>query len=481
MEFHWSPNHRALALAVCSALVAAPAHAGIAELLLKKGVITREEYDQLKQEAAAEVAKPVAASTVVAPAPAAAATSPVPSASAAPSVSFAKGFVVTGIDGSYSAQAGTLMQLDAAGYSNSGTFDNNSGTEMRRGRLYLQGTVSKDWQYRFETEFFGATGTEITDAYVRYNGWTPFGADTKPLAITAGHFKIPFSFEQLMADKDLALMERSLPTGFLKTRAPGVMLSTSGAHWTAAAMGFGEQLYATNTTSNGTSTTTQDEGGGASARVTWAPFTDDGAALHVGFATQYNVPSQPPEGTTPNTDKTLSYSTRPESHQTTHALISTGSLSGDVDDARLYGAEIAATLGPVVLQGEYIRSDVSRDRASDLSFDGWYAQASWALTSEIRAYDADKGIFKGLTPLHPVGAGGSGGWELTARYSEMDLNDDIITGGRERNTTLGLSWYANNFVRISGNWIHVYPIDRKGSAFDDEILDVLQMRMQFAY
>src|SRR5690606_22538679 len=180
-------------------------------------------------------------------------------------------------------------------------------------------------------------------------------------------------------------------------------------------------------------------------------------------------------------DPTLTLSTRPESHNTSQVLISTGAIGGDVEDIMLYGGELAATLGPVALQAEYIRSNVNRGRADDLSFDGWYAQASWALTGEIRAYDVDKGGFKGLSPTHPIGTGGSGGWELSARYSDMDLNDATIIGGHERNATLGLSWYANNFVRVSGNWVHVFDIDRRGTPFDEETLDFLQMRMQFAY
>jgi phosphate-selective porin OprO/OprP len=225
------------------------AHAGIAELLLKKGVITQDEYQQLKAEAAAQPA-PALASTPVAPIP-----------PPTPAISFSKGFVVTGIDGTFQAQVGTLMQLDAATYNDPSGFDNNAGTSIRRGRIYVQGTVMKDWQYRFESEFFGSTGTEITDAYVRYNGFLPFESG-KPLAVTAGHFKIPFGFEQLMSDKDLPFMERALQTAFVKTRAPGAMLSTSGANWSAAGMVFGEQLYSNTTTPQ------QDEGGGASARLT---------------------------------------------------------------------------------------------------------------------------------------------------------------------------------------------------------------------
>lgn len=453
-------NRAPLAALACLAVAVAQnsyAADGVAELLLKKDVITADEYKQLKQET----------------------PPPVAAAPAMPNISFTKGFVVSSIDGSYSAQFGTLMQLDAAGYSenksgDSGDIDNNAGTEMRRGRLYVQGKVMKDWQYKFEIELFGSTGTEVTDAYVRYNGLQSF-ASTKPLAVTVGHFKIPFSLEQMTSDKDLSLMERSLPNAFLKSRAPGLMLSTSGEHWSAAAMGYGEQLYS-NTYSS--STPQADEGGGASARITWAPIVDENSTLHFGLSGQYQKPTQKVGG------ETVSYSTRPESHMTSLSLISTGTIGGDVDNAKLLGAEIAATYGSLTLQSEYIRSQVSRETGDDPSFSGWYAQGAWMITGESRPYDVGGGIFKGISPAHPIGTGGSsfsgmGGWELVARYSTMDLSDASITGGRERNATLGLGWYANNFVRISGNLVHVFDID--GGKYDGESFNALQMRFQFAY
>lgn len=463
-----SKTFATLTAALSALIMAANAHTalaadGIAELLLKKGVITAAEYKQLKQESSnTTVAITPSTTSTPAPAPSAATTS----APAMPTISFSKGFVVSSIDGSYSAQIGTLMQLDAAGYNDSG-MDNNSGTEIRRGRLYLQGTVMKDWQYKFEMELFGSTGTEVTDACVRYNGFKPFET-AKPLAVTLGHFKIPFSFEQLMSDKDLSLMERSLPNAFLKSRAPGVMLSTNGEHWSAAAMGFGEQLY------SNTASPQQDEGGGASARVTWAPMVNDSSALHLGLSAQYQYPTQRIG------DETISYSTRPESHMTSLSLISTRNISGDVDNAKLYGAEIIATYGSLTLQSEYIRANVSRNIGDDPTFSGLYAQGAWMITGERRPYDVSTGVFKGISPLHPVGTNNSyGAWELVARYSTMDANDANITGGRERNATLGLGWYANNFVRISSNWVHVFDID--GGNYDDGSLNALQMRFQLAY
>ena len=434
------------------AMTATYAHAGdgVAELLLKKGVISAAEYKQLKKESDSAAAKKAAAP-------------------ATPNVSFSKGFVISSDDGDSSVQIGTLMQLDAAGYNDSGSIDNAAGTEMRRGRLNLRGKFMKDWQYKFELEMFGSSGAQVTDTYVRYNGFKPFES-TKPLALTVGHFKIPFSLEQQMSISTVSLMEHSLPNAMLNSRAPGVMLSTSGSHWSAAAMGYGEQLY------SNTSSPKQDEGGGVSTRITWAPLLDKNSALHLGFSAQYNKPTQSDGGAT------IAFSSRPESHMTSTKLISTGTISGDVSGTKLFGAELAGSYGPLTLQSEYIRTEVARDTGADPTFAGWYVQGAWMLTGEHRGYNTASGIFKGIHPAHPVsvnGDSGTGAWELTARYSTLDLNDAGITGGRERDTTLGIGWYANNYVRICGEWVHVYAID--GGTYDGDSLNTLQMRFQLAY
>lgn len=411
----------------------------VARLLLQKKLITADEYQQLSTGQTAP----------------------------APHFDFQQGVSVTSVDGRSSARIGTLLQLDGAGYFDDGELDNNSGSEMRRGRFYLSGSVDQDWQYKFEIELFAGSGTEITDAYVRYRGFKAV-ADNDPLSVSAGHFKIPFSLEQMMSDKDLPLMERSLANALLNSRAPGAMIQRGGDLGSVAVMAFGEQLY--NETSN-------DEGGGLSLRASWAPLHRDRRVLHLGVSAQTRWPAQQTGGSTSR------ISSRPESHITDIKLLDTGTVGGDVDGIQLYGFEAAAGLGAVVLQAEHLQTRIQRGAARDLRFLGWYAQASWTLSGEYRAYDGANGVFKGINPQYPVGSHKhktiTGAWELALRYSELDLNDADIEGGRERNLTLGLSWFLTRVVRISANWVHVLDVDK--GPHDGQPLDALQLRWQFAY
>ena len=47
-----------------------------------------------------------------------------------------------------------------------------------------------------------------------------------------------------------------------------------------------------------------------------------------------------------------------------------------------------------------------------------------------------------------------GAWQVGARYSWIDLNDNGINGGLMRQHTLGLNWYLHRFVKIQVNLIH---------------------------
>ena len=101
---------------------------------------------------------------------------------------------------------------------------------------------------------------------------------------------------------------------------------------------------------------------------------------------------------------------------------------------------------------------------------------SWVLTGESRPYDPHSGTFGRLRPRRAAGQGGSGAWELAARLSSLDL-DDEIRGGSEDNVTLGLNWYVNNHTRFMLNVINA-SAERGGNETD---VTIVQLRAQLDF
>ena len=77
---------------------------------------------------------------------------------------------------------------------------------------------------------------------------------------------------------------------------------------------------------------------------------------------------------------------------------------------------------------------------------------------KARVNRTSTGAFDRIRPLHNYGKeGGTGAWELAARLSYLNLNDDGVEGGRLRDLTLGVNWYLNPSVRTMWNYILADP------------------------
>jgi phosphate-selective porin OprO/OprP len=95
-----------------------------------------------------------------------------------------------------------------------------------------------------------------------------------------------------------------------------------------------------------------------------------------------------------------------------------------------------------------------KNGATSPDFDGFYIQGSYFLTGEHRKYKTSTGAFDRVKPKENFSsASGTGAWEVAARYSQIDLNEGSVTGGRLRNVTVGLNWHLNPNMRIMWNYI----------------------------
>lgn len=426
-----------------------PAYAGseietLINMLHENGMVSEEQYGRLMAELEQNKTQVAAEKAEVAQKLAEA------SKPSDVEVTIDKGINIKTRDNSFTTKIGGRVQADAAAYG--GEPDMGDGTEIRRARLYLQGTMYNDWGYKLQYDFVDTGSAGIKDAYLSYTGFDN-------LELKAGNFKDPFSLQEQTSSKFISFMERGLPSAFAAGRHIGVMASTSHQHWTLAGGLFGDTV----STKGGE----DDEGWGAGTRATWAPVNDKAEVIHLGLGLNYRETGGA---------NTARFKQQAESHLSGINIVDTATITA-VNDFYKVGAEIATVQGPFSAQAEYIATSVNRDSGSDLDFDGWYAQVGYFLTGESRNYK--NGKFGGITPKANVGQGGIGAWELALRYSTIDLSDSEIDGGEADSVTLGLNWYPTPTLRFSANYVDVLDVD--GGSNDGDEPSVFQVRSQWAF
>ena len=89
---------------------------------------------------------------------------------------------------------------------------------MRRARLGIEATLLKYYEFRLLPDFAGTVPTtSITDAYMNVHYWDAFQFEI-------GKFKQPLSYEQLIQDRYVPFMERSMIDQLVPARDVGAMI-----------------------------------------------------------------------------------------------------------------------------------------------------------------------------------------------------------------------------------------------------------------
>jgi len=380
-----------------------------------------------------------------------AAVAPAAGHSGGPTFTMNPGPTFTSADGRSQFAIGGKVHVESTFFDDDKT-DNPDGTEIRRGQIVAKGKFDEDWFFAFETEFAG-NNTTVTDALLGYSG-------LENTELKLGSFKEPFSSDFLTSDESNVFIEFAPLNIFTPERSIGIGFATHGDNWSVAAGGFGE----------GTGTAAGvDEGSAVTGRVTYAPINEPGRVFHFGGSASYRM-------TDDNDSVTLSANLGGANRATT--AVSTGAIAG-VDDTMTVGLDASAILGPVMLQGRYVRSSLDTG-AGDADFDGYYVQASYALTGESMTYNAANGSLRRIKPAENFKLGqGIGAWEIAARYDSINLTDGPINGGEMDNYVLGLNWYPNDRIRFMANYTMVDTDDNAVVADDDPHIFALRAQYDF--
>jgi phosphate-selective porin OprO/OprP len=184
---------------------------------------------------------------------------------------------------------------------------------------------------------------------------------------------------------------------------------------------------------------------------------------------------------------TLRFSNGPEVAVDASRTVDTGNI--DAKGAREFGFETALEYDRFFAQGGWFNYQIERRLAvPSPNFSGWYAFVTYSLTGEQHPYDPATASFRNIRPANPLGTpGGWGAWEVTARYSNIDLDylplatpaTGGITGGKQDVWTLGLNWYPNAAIKFQLNYenLQVNHVNAPGT---DISANVIALRSQIS-
>jgi phosphate-selective porin OprO/OprP len=296
------------------------------------------------------------------------------------------------------------------------------------------------------------------DVFLRVQSSAFLGADYG--AFRFGYSKTPVGFEGVTATRADTFLELALPVQALfEGRRTGIdwaferpaYIVNAGYYW-------GNDLLGDN---HGTT---------LAGRVAWTPRKAAGDVLHLGLAASREDRDHFTDGRGIRNAPSARFGTFPEAGLTSVRLVDTGVLAGAdrVDRAGLEGLWIG---GPWSVQGEWLRAKVSRLANPDFTGEGFYVFGSWVVTGESRPY-------VGGNTGNIVPKGEWGAWELLLRYSELDLNDGPVRGGKQHDWTLGANWYLTKHFKFQANYIFASADRPTYGTLDPRVFEV-RAQIQF--
>jgi phosphate-selective porin OprO/OprP len=388
---------------------------------------------------------------------------------------------VSSADGDFSLSLRGTVHFDAAYFaegSNPTGVDLNSGTNFRRAQFTLAGTAWRDWSYNFTYEFGGLSAPRsgyIYRAYLQYDGLKPFGFRIGAFAPSAG-------LEDATGSNNIVFMERASATNIARGIAgaggrEGVSMYAQGQKY------FVSLAYTGGRTSDAA---TFDEQQALVARAAYLvadsnrlKWVVDANLTHV-----FKIADAAPGADPPNS---FNFSNGPELALDSFRTVNTGAV--DARKVTAFGFESAATLDRFYGQGGWFHYGIDRMTAPDPHFSGWYGLATFSLTGENRVYDSSVAAFRGLQPAHPLGSpGGTGAWEIKARYSRIDLDympgaataSGGIAGGVQNVWSMGVNWYPTSGLRFMLDYDNIHVAHGNAPATDISA-DAIGLRSQISF
>ncbi len=407
-------------------------------------------------------------------------------------------FGIESADGQYSIALTGRLHLDAGDYisvrpgSRAAPVSNlSSGFNARRARIGVTGKVFGDWTYTFIYDAGNsddATPRGIEYAQINYRGF-------KGAILDFGYSDTFFALDEATNTNDIMFMERATPVAVATQFNTDDFRSNVGVRFFSDRYWLGAYFTGPQQGQRHTQTAEQF---GAFQRGTYQVLRGPDYSLHLGIGVD-ELLKAPNTGI--NTANAIALNDPPELRIDSTPILNTGTLgsvANPVTGGTVYNLETAAGYKNLFWQGEYFHYALDRRGLPQANFDGAYGQVGWTLTGESRKYIPETGSYSAIIPDRPfsLAEGGWGAWELGARLSYINLNDNFtaglplasqpsaVAGGKQTSFTLGLNWYVNSNIRFMLNYVHA-DIDKMNlTAPSNPIgatVDAIALRSQVAW
>ena len=413
------------------------------------------------------------------------------------------GILLTSSDKEYQVMFNGRIYMDGTHYMDDVT-DLSSKVSISDVRL---GTTVRwgEWDAKINVSF-GNNHLKIKDAFLRYN-------NAENSTFTIGNFFEPFGIEAAASSKDLRFIGSSNTT-----QAFGIGRSIGLGYTYYTNKFYGSTGLFAGTVDNQNK---GDQGYSTTSKLAYTPIVNDNLTLQVGASFSYRKPEANGFSNALNDDdynREVILNAGPED------LFLNAEIKGAISDTR-FNFQTLAISKSFLFQGEYIRSNVTRDEdyVSELMKDGplYYVTYAWPTTpkdysdwyGELRdittqAYYVQAGFLLGdeysyNSSTAYINRPKSGTYEFLVRYDNTDLNDidgtyfngafgpadenaalggagnKSIAGGKSETISAAVNYYLSENIMFRLNY-SLKDVDNIKCSHDKKI-GILNARVQVTF
>jgi phosphate-selective porin OprO and OprP len=362
------------------------------------------------------------------------------------------GFYLRSEDKKYSLRITGQIQADYRTY-----LDDVDNTDIdtflvRRARFGLEANMFQYYEFRLLPDF-GQGPAVVQDAYLNVHYWDAF-------QVEAGKFKQPFSYEQLIQDRFVPTLERSLIDQLVPQRDVGLMLH--GQKLLGNRLDYAVSVSNGEINGNGDTNDLKDLAG----RVAVRPLNDE-RLLPIVRGFQIGISGSTGKEQEPMNPNTLRTPANVPFFQFNPGVRADGLRNRWSPEVsyfyRSFGFAAQYFEQVQDLRPSFVGPTFRFEQ--DIPFRGWYVLATYLLTGEERTTYSEPVIpCRPFDPCHPFHCYGA--WELVSRVSRLRVGDAVFAPGPAQlanpalyspgvtELTLGFNWYFNKWVRMQFDWEH---------------------------